>query len=100
MSAPSWPPEVARAWVYHELLRRLGFRPGDLYVGVVRGDFAGAATRVVRVELRAQGREFGVHVAPWTAPRAAFEAAWTAFVAALRSGATTDADLQALWDAH
>lgn len=98
---PSEP--IRYAWVYHEALRRLGFRSDDIYVGIVDGVVGSAIMPVVHVRLVVDGRPFGIHVAVWNRGEEAFKREWQAFIDHLIGTVGVeqygDQDFHGLWDA-
>jgi hypothetical protein len=110
MSDPKvWPKTITKAWFCFEALRRLGFQSDDIEVGAVLA-VVDRVTRaegiVARVELRTQGRVFGIHVPPaWDGTIESFIDLWNRFAARVTrssdtAAAFTDAELQTFWDLH
>lgn len=74
-----WSEGVQKAWVCYEIFRRLGFSPDQISYGVVQGTAYGTIAQVVRVQIEADGTDFGVHVALWTGSKEQFQQEWDEF---------------------
>ena len=49
---------ILKAWTYHEALRRLGFRPQDIYVSIYREPVMGVLAYTFGCTLEAQDKDF------------------------------------------
>ena len=99
MTHETWPEEVEKTWTYWEMLRRLGFSSDQISIGVALGTAHGTVAQLIRVQLDAQGKTFGIHSALWPKTPEEFSAVWRRFVSWANDKSSSSA-LAAIYQRH